>query len=171
IADKYYNHSTNEITYAYAGITNLSKRSTYQMIGDDYISTTTIDPATLANIKTFGLYVDLQLANQMNVDGDIQMFLGPSSKAAGLLRTSWTTITADPSSVVAAISAFNQALRGNYAYPNGLPTVTSSPLANGLNVESSSYKPMISTSLSDAFGQAPVIADPMGMDHSSMGMM
>jgi len=155
IEDRYYNHSTGQVTYAYQGITDLSKRSTYRMIGDSYVSLTPIDPARLTNIAAFGLYADLQLVNNMNIDGDLLMYLGASPALQQLLTNAYASITADPASIAPAISAFNQVLRGNYRYPMGF----SSPLANGLNVESPTYSPMFSTTLNPAFGAPPVIAD------------
>lgn len=156
IEDTYYNHSTGEITYAYQGITDLRDRNTYRMIGDAYSKVTPIASARLQNIETFGLYLDQQLVNNMNVDGDILMYLGPSEKVRNLLRTSYRSIEADPASLDQAITALNRNLRGDYSYPMG-PT---SPLANGLNVESPTYTPMLSTTLNPAFGKPPLIADP-----------
>ncbi|MFM7085451.1 MAG: multicopper oxidase domain-containing protein [Cyanobium sp.] len=175
IADTYYNHSTGKLTYAYQGVTDLERRSTYRMIGDSFRQEKPISPQALSNIETFGMYLDQQLVNNMNVDGDILMYLGASSKVQRLLRTAYRSIDADPRSLRQAIDTLNREIRGDYIYPMG----PSSPLANGLNVESPTYSPMISTTLHRAFGKPPVIADPNethhqigpqsgpgGMDHS-----
>lgn len=163
IADRYYNHASAEVTYAYQGITDLSNRSTFRMIGDDYQGFIPIAPERLANISTFGLYLDAQFANNMNLDGDIEMYLGYSDKAYALLASAADAITSDPASIRAAELALDAALKGNYAYPMG----TSSPLANGLNVESPTYTAMMSTKLSSGFAEPPVIADPnAGHNHN-----
>ena len=151
IQDQYYNHATGDIRYAYQGITSLSDRSTYRMIADDFSGVTPIDSRRLSNIVDFGLYLDAQIVNNMNIDGDIMMYLGPSQAIKDLLRTSYASITADPATVRQALSALNTSLRGNYSYPLG----TSSPLANGLNVESSTYEPGYSPYLHEDLLMAP----------------
>ncbi|MFM7676456.1 MAG: DUF4114 domain-containing protein, partial [Synechococcus sp.] len=164
IADRYYNHASAEVTYAYQGITDLSNRSTFRMIGDDYQGFTPISSGRLANIATFGLYLDAQLANNMNLDGDIEMYLGYSEKAYALLASAADVISSDPASIRVAELALDAALKGNYSYPMG----PSSPLANGLNVESPTYSAMMSTKLSSSFAETPVIADPnAGHNHKN----
>lgn len=158
VSDQYFNHSTAEITYAYQGITDLQNRSTFRMIGDEYKGVTTLTQEKLANIVTFGLYLDAQLANNMNLNGDLEMYLGYSAKAHALLANSAAPITSDPVSIEAAELLLNAALKGTYSNPLG----PSSPLASGLNVESPTYSPMMSTMISPAFGQPIVIPKPIG---------
>lgn len=170
IQDRYYDHNLNEVTYAYQGLVNLEDRSTYRMLGDDFVGEKPLPEDVLANVVSYGAYVLAQAAHNMNVYGDIQMYLEPSDKLLNALNTGYQSITGDPITLTKALSDFNSMLRGNYSYPslNGEPT---SPLANGLNVESSSYTEMLATYLSSAFSSAPLIPgmdEHMHMDHMLM---
>ena len=159
IHDQYYNHATGDVRYAYQGITKLSDRSTYRMIGDDFTAVTPVDAQRLANIVDFGLYFDAQVVNNMNVDGDIMMFLGPSQAMKDLLKTSYASITANPVTVPLALGALNASLKGNYTYPLG----ASSPLANGLNVESSTYESVYSPYLHEDLLVTPGASSTAGV--------
>jgi hypothetical protein len=82
----FYDHALDEVTYAQAGIVDFSDRRTYSNLADDRGEK---DPVTysendLNRISKFGLYAIAQLGNSINIDGDIQMFLGQSSKLKSL---------------------------------------------------------------------------------------
>jgi hypothetical protein len=164
IQDRYYDHNLNEVTYAYQGLVDLRDRSTYNMIGDDFVGDKPLPEDTLQNIVSYGSYVLAQVAHNMNIFGDIQMYLEPSAKLLNALTTGYQSITGDPASLAKALSDFNSILRGNYSYPNlnGEPT---SPLANGLNVEAPSYTEMLSTYISSAFSESPMIPGMDEHDH------
>jgi hypothetical protein len=136
ISDKYYDHDLGDFRYAYQGISDLSKRSSFGLISDERSDNlASYDPATLNNIKAYGLYLDAQLANNMNLDGDIFMYLGDSPRLRRLLFDSFRSIDSSSQSLAEAKRSLGLVLAGNYSYPLG----ESSPLANGLNVDGSSY--------------------------------
>jgi FtsP/CotA-like multicopper oxidase with cupredoxin domain len=165
VHDQYYDHVAGELRYAYQGIVNLADRSTYRMLGDEFQARMDLPEPVMANIIAYAFYALAQVAHDMNVHGDLLMYLGPSQKIMTILKTGYMSITEDPATLVTAINDFNFLLRGNYAFPspNGEPT---SPLANGLNVESPSYQEMISTYLHPAFGAPPMVAEHSGhQDH------
>ena len=135
LSDRFYDHASGEIRYAYQGITNLKNRNSFSMIADEASGLKSYTQATLENIKDFGLYLDSQIVNNMNIDGDIFMYLGASEKIRGLLYNSFASIGDSVSSVNLAKQALNNSLAGNYQYPNG----ETSPITNGLYVGGSSY--------------------------------
>ncbi|MBW0166987.1 MAG: multicopper oxidase domain-containing protein [Vulcanococcus sp.] len=136
ISDQYYDHDLGDFRYAYQGVSDLRARSSYRLISDDSSgSGLSYESATLNNIKNYGLYLDAQLVNNMNLDGDIFMYLGESPRLRRLLFDSFRSIDPSPQSLSEAKRSLDQVLSGNYSYPLG----ESSPLANGLNVDGSSY--------------------------------
>ena len=142
ILGEYYDHALNEVTYAQSGIVNFDDRDTYVNLAEDR---GTNDPVNyskkeLNRISKFGLYAIAQLGNSINIDGDIQMFLGKSSKLKGLLSSSYRELGSGNSTLKAAKESLNSALKGDYMYPGDEEYAGSSPLQNGLNVESSSFK-------------------------------
>jgi hypothetical protein len=76
-----------------------------------------------------------------------------------LLKTAYASITANPVTVPLALGALNASLRGNYTYPLG----ASSPLANGLNVESSTYEPVYSPYLHEDLLVTPGASSTAGV--------
>jgi hypothetical protein len=139
-----YDHVNNSLTYSASGVVDLSKRSTYTMLGESYKTGINYSADTLANISTYGLYALSQIATDINVYGDIQMYLGQNEKVIQLLKDSYRGINDSIDSIGTAIANLNSSLLGNYHYAsaNGSP---SSPLANGLNVESSTFQDGINT--------------------------
>jgi FtsP/CotA-like multicopper oxidase with cupredoxin domain len=136
LSDRFYDHGLGEFRYAYQGRSNLADRSSFGLIHDDRSdSVTHYTPKTLDNIKSFGLYLDAQLVNNMNLDGDIEIYLGESPRLRRLLFDSFKAINSSDRSLAKAKRSLGQTLSGNYSYPLG----NSSPIANGLNVDGSSY--------------------------------
>jgi FtsP/CotA-like multicopper oxidase with cupredoxin domain len=136
LSDKFYDHNLGDFRYAYQGVSDLSDRSSFGLISDDRSSSIpSYAPATLENIKNYGLYLDAQLVNNMNLDGDIFMYLDESSRLRRLLFDSFQSINSSDRSLSKAKRSLGRALSGDYSYPLG----QSSPLANGLNVGGSSY--------------------------------
>ena len=75
----------------------------------------------------------------MNIDGDIEMYMGPSEKLKGLLSSSYRLIGSGEETVEQSIERLNSDLKGDYAYPGDAKYDGSSPLQNGLNVESDKF--------------------------------
>jgi len=136
LSDQYYDHTTGDFRYAYQGVSDLNVRSSFRLVSDDRSSSiVSYSPEVLANIKSYGLYLDAQLVNNMNIDGDLFMYLGESPRLRRLLFDSFRSIDSSSQSLIQATDALGLTLSGNYSYPLG----ESSPLANGLNVDGSSY--------------------------------
>ena len=149
----FYDHALDEVTYAQAGIVDFSDRRTYSNLADDRGKK---DPATysendLNRISEFGLYAIAQLGNSINIDGDIQMFLGQSSKLKSLLSSSYRELGSGNSTLKIAKEDLNSVLKGDYIYPGDEKNAGSSPLQNGLNVESASFKDSEFNTLNSAF--------------------
>lgn len=162
LSDRFYDHSTSEVRYAFQGIVNFNRPNTFGFISGERGSVSVPSgSARLENIKDYGLYLDAQLVNNMNIDGDIFMYLGPSAKLRNLLYNSFDSISEDPSSLASAIRALNTSLAGDYVYPLG----ETSPLANGLNVGGSSYVHADSYLHPNLLASAP----PLIADSSSSG--
>ena len=150
----FYDHALEEVTYAQAGIVDFGDRKTYLNLAADRGQK---DPDTyskddLNRISEFGLYAIAQLGNSINIDGDIQMFLGQSSKLKGLLSSSYRDLGRGNSTLKQAKESLNEALKGDYIYPGDEKNEGSSPLQNGLNVESASFKDSQFNTLNSAFG-------------------
>jgi hypothetical protein len=80
------------------------------------------------------------------------MFLGQSSKLKSLLSSSYRELGSGNSTLKAAREDLNSVLKGDYIYPGDENNAGSSPLQNGLNVESASFKDSEFNTLNSAFG-------------------
>ena len=151
----YYDHALDEVTYAQAGIVDFSDRGTYANLADDRGAQNSVSYSKkdLNRISEFGLYAIAQLGNSINIDGDIQMFLGPSSKLKDLLSSSYRELGIGSVTLKEAKESLNAALKGDYVYPGDEDNAGSSPLQNGLNVESPTFKDSQFNTLSPAFGE------------------
>ena len=149
----YYDHALDEVTYAQAGVVDFGDRKTYLNLADDRgrKDRTNYSSDDLDRISKFGLYAIAQVGNSINVDGDIQMFLGASPKLKNLLSSSYRKLGRGDISLKAAKRKLDQALKGDYVYPGEEKYEGSSPLQNGLNVESPSFKDSEFNVLSSAF--------------------
>ncbi len=141
IIGKFYDHALGAVTYAQAGVVNFGERSSYMNLAEDrgLSDVSQYNSSELSEIAEFGLYALAQIGNSINVDGDIEMYMGPSEKLKGLLSSSYRLIGSGEETVEQSIERLNRDLKGDYIYPGDAKYDGSSPLQNGLNVESESF--------------------------------
>ena len=136
----------------------MSDRRTYDNLADDrgVQDSVSYSKKELNRISEFGLYAISQLGNSINIDGDIQMFLGQSSKLKDLLSSSYRELGIGGITLKEAKESLNAALKGDYIYPGDEENAGSSPLQNGLNVESPTFKDSQFNTLSPAFDESNI---------------
>ena len=141
ILGKFYDHALGTVTYAQAGVVDLDERSSYSNLADDrgLPDAEQYNSTELETIAEFGLYAIAQIGNSINIDGDIEMYMGPSQKLKGLLSSSYRLLGSGEETVEQSIERLNSDLKGDYAYPGDAKYDGSSPLQNGLNVESDKF--------------------------------
>ena len=141
ILGKYYDHALGSVTYAQAGIVDFNDKTTYLNLADDRgkPNDASYTKNDMNKISEFGLYAIAQIGNSINIDGDIEMYMGPSTKLKGLLSSSYRSLGLGEQTLNESINQLNANLKGNYTYPGEAKYDGSSPLQNGLNVESPSF--------------------------------
>ena len=127
------------VTYAQAGVVDLDERSSYSNLADDRGCLTlnnTIQQSLRRSPNSACTIARLVTASILTV---ISRCVWGLQKLKGLLSSSYRLVGSGEETVEQSIERLNSDLKGDYAYPGDAKYDGSSPLQNGLNVESDKF--------------------------------